>query len=588
MQLQTQNKIFQNFLIFLCILPAILTGSLIVKYGVNVLFLDQLGVANYIYQFFTFFHITPQNWIAQHNESRLLFPRMIFIGLASLTRWDVRYEMFTMFFMACLISINIYRLNKLTVGGNLTRLLIIVLISNILIFSPVQYENWLWGIQLIVFIPILCITSCILISYSSMTAREKFFVCILLSTISTFSYANGLLCWIVVSPVLALNTLSDLKSKKWLGLAWILAFIFNITVYFYNYQKPTHHPGFSYAVTHPIQSINYFLSFLGSPLAFGKFNTAKLVGLALITIFTCICIYLFKFRRERTLWYKMIGWLMIASYTISSAFITTGGRVGFGISQSLSPRYTTFSLYLTIALIPLVVITTDDFIKKGFLINYKRWFKTIIFLLCAYLIFLQIISSISAVKQMNVWRTERLQGKSCLLLINIVQEKECLATKVNPNVDRVKFFANGLNYLKFINPALIKSSNIKEIEGIPQLMPDRYGYGWFDNLQKERENTFNAMGWSRLPYKEEPADAVILTYENRQGEDIIFALSDSRTERQDVANVTKKQAYSMSGWQKVFSADSLPKSNLKISAWAFDAERGKAYKLNGLHILKNS
>jgi hypothetical protein len=36
-------------------------------------------------------------------------------------------------------------------------------------------------------------------------------------------------------------------------------------------------------------------------------------------------------------------------------------------------------------------------------------------------------------------------------------------------------------------------------------------------------------------------------------------------------------------WHKSFSLDGLPATPLKFTAWAFDAERGKAFKLNGAH-----
>ena len=147
--------------------------------------------------------------IAQHNESRKFFPRLIFLTLAFITKWNIRYEMLVTFLLACIVSINIYLLNRLTIGGSRIKGLTIALISNIFIFSAVQYENWLWGIQIVVFTPIVCITICILIAYSRLNNIAQILICMVLSTISTFSYANGLLAWVIVLPVLALVKLKS-------------------------------------------------------------------------------------------------------------------------------------------------------------------------------------------------------------------------------------------------------------------------------------------------------------------------------------------------------------------------------------------
>lgn len=87
--------------------------------------------------------------------------------------------------------------------------------------------------------------------------------------------------------------------------------------------------------------------------------------------------------------------------------------------------------------------------------------------------------------------------------------------------------------------------------------------------------------------REEPADSVVLTYKNAKNNDTVFALAYTRATREDVAKITQKDGYFMSGWQKSFSASKLPKGQVKINAWAFDTYAGKAFKLNGTHILQS-
>ncbi len=535
----------------------------------------------------------------QHNESRLFFPKFIFIILAYLTHWDVRYEMLFTFLLACIISLNIYSLSKLTVSGGIVKKLLIASIANLLIFAPIQGENWLWGMQMIIFFPIACITTCILVAYSKLVTTIKFLISMVLSTISTFSFANGVLCWIVVFPVLALKSRKELNKSRWLVISWIANFILNEVVYFHNYKKPSQHPRFSEVLVHPQQAIHYFLSFLGAPLSFGKginaLITAPIIGLILIILFSASCVYLLRFSRDFTLLHRMAAWLTIGFYTIISAIITTCGRLGFGVQQSLDSRYTTFSVYLTVSVIYLTVIVADDLKKKYFFSTNKQLLTRSTFFLGAILLVLHLSTSIYAVEKMADLRSSRLQIKSCLLFINFVQQEECLRTRVYPDVVTLKSTVDALDNLGFLKPGLVRSSRIQDIKGANDLNSEAYGS--FDTLIKVNDNVDFASGWAILPERGEPADSVVLTYENVESNStidnvesnsIIFTVVDTRDVSKDFAKASINELYHNSSWQKAFSSSLLSKGLIKVEAWAFDSNIGKAFKLNGSHKITNS
>ncbi|NJM28325.1 MAG: hypothetical protein HC856_09140 [Pseudanabaena sp. RU_4_16] len=102
----------------LAILPACFLGLLIVKYSVNVPFQDQWAIARLLPKWLEG-TLSFGDLIAQHNESRKFFPRLIFLALAQFTHWDVRYEMLISFLLACIVAVNLYRLSHLTVGSSL-------------------------------------------------------------------------------------------------------------------------------------------------------------------------------------------------------------------------------------------------------------------------------------------------------------------------------------------------------------------------------------------------------------------------------------------------------------------------------------
>ncbi len=91
-----------------------------------------------------------------------------------------------------------------------------------------------------------------------------------------------------------------------------------------------------------------------------------------------------------------------------------------------------------------------------------------------------------------------------------------------------------------------------------------------------------------MPERRETADSVILTYKEAEGSPIIFAIVDTfNIVRQDVAKAFKKQSYSNSGWEKSFELSKLPSGSLKVEAWAFNSITGKAFHLNGTHVIQN-
>jgi hypothetical protein len=588
MNLYLRNpKLLLPFLFILALIPVFSMGTLIMINGINFPYWDQWEVVT-IFESFYKGEISFQTLISQQNESRPFFPRLVFISLAQVTHWDVRYEMIFTLLIACVISFNIYRLNRLTFTENQGKGLLLFFISNLLVFAPIQYDNWIWGIQLIVFLPITCITTCIVVSYSRLNSTAKFLVCAFLCTVSTFSYANGIIAWILVFPILSISyswKWSNLFKQKVLLFGWIVCFILNAIIYFYDYQKPPLHPSFLDAVKHPFKTLHYFLVFIGSPFRFGTSQgdlfLATIVGAILILLFIFLNIYLVFFT-DSSFIYKTLGWQVIGGYTVISAIITTLGRVGFGIEQALTSRYTTFSLYISVSLIYLTAIALNAFKRKNYLIKQKRWVDRLLYSFFAIFILLYFITSVLAVQHMSDIRQERLKAKACLLLMDFVQE-ECIKTKIYPVPEELKRRATVLNNLGFLKPSLVKSSRVEDMAGVVQSNSEN---GWFDSLTKVNNNVYTASGWAILPNRGEPADAVILTSEKNSGKSVVFTVVDPIIKREDVAKALKKDTYIKSGWQKTFSKEEIPADSINLNAWAFDANTGRAFKLNGTHSLK--
>lgn len=576
---------------FLAVLPALILGWLVWRYGVNLPVWDEWDTPGAAMIQTATDQMTWGHWISQHNESRKLFPRLLFVPLASFTSWNIRSEMLFSILLACLISFSVYQLSKITLNCPPTTRIAGLFLANLLIFSPMQWDNWLWGLQAITFVPIACITASLAIIFADNPLLFKFICSGILATIATFSFANGMLSWIIILPSLIWVTSKTKNAKKISGmaLAWLSLMGFNLAVYFHNYIKPASTPGFSESLVNPFNTIAYFLSFIGAPLGFHSLLANQIIGLIIIVFFGLSCFYILVIKPNRHLLSQAFPWISIGVYTLASGTLTTAGRVGFGVAQSLESRYVTFSTYSILALIYLLTIIGADIKHQKNkdqelnLSHFDKLFpKTISFLCLVFLIFYSLSFAYGTNKMITV-NKERLYAKACLIFINEIDNSDCIKYQIYPRPTFLTQRANELNSLGYLQPALATSDRISNISGQNLL---GINYGNFDGLSRDDDGNYLVWGWSVLPKYNQPAHAVVLAYQTQDNVEHAFALAKPEQKRPDVVETLGERKYSQSGWSKSFNSDLIPRDAVAISAWAFDSNIGRAYKLNLVQQLK--
>ena len=579
----SHNWLFRLSALTAVLLPAGLLARTILVYGVNVPYWDQWEVADLVVKAFDG-TLSLRDLTFQQNESRLVFPRLLFIGLAYLTGYDVRYEMWGSFFLACLVAYNVYYLGRLTVGGNRRQEVFLLYLASLLIFSLVQWENWFWGIQLSVFVPVACVTSILSLAYSSLSVETKFAAGAMLATLSTFSFAHGMVCWVIVVPVLVLQTRKELKTKPWLMGCWLLGFAVNVGLYFFNYIKPSQHPSFTDAWTNLLGALGYFLALLGAPLGWGtKLNSlyqAIALGFGMAALFGLLGAYIWRHRNESFVLYRTLGWLTLGSYTLICAGVTTLGRLGLGMDTALASRYGAFTFPLIVALVYLVPIVLDIYGKKR-LPQLERWTFRCTILLSTVLILLHFATTRSALGAVERnWRN-RLQGKAALAFISTLPS-ESLTLTMYPSLKTLKHYAEGLDRHGLLSPGLRKSLNIGNDER--RQTAEAGQCGWFDLLQ-HKGGTYFAKGWAILSRQREPADGVVLAYEESDGSFAIFDLVVVRTRRPDVAQALRRHRNLRVGWEHSFALPQVKRKTMTITAWALDANTGQLCKLHKAYVV---
>ena len=583
-----QFRLTGILLLCLATLPACLVGLLITKYSLDFPWSDEWVVASLLAKYAQG-ALTFDDLFAQQYEYRQFFPNLLAVGLGWLTGWDVRYQMLVSFVLACLTSFNIYQLGKWTLNCDNTCRLLVFFAANLLIFSPVQYENWLMGQQVIYFVPIACITTCLLIAYSTLSVTTKFTLCMCLATVSTFSSANGILCWVVVLPVLVWSkTWRNFTRMKWPATMWMIGLLLNATLYFYDYQ-PQHNSSLYEILAKPAHVIVYFLAFLGSPLS-GDHRylvlAAAVIGLGVAALFVWSCRCFVEALPNFALTSRMICWLMIGAYSVITAVLVTCGRLSLGIQFSVTSRYKTFSLYLIVCLIHLlaIIFTTQ---RKDFF--FSKWFysRRLLMVGAAAFAVLYLVACTIAIRHMGMLRTGLLQAKAGMLFMNIIDDNYLpeKTEKLCPHLLAMRDTVNALEALGFPRPRLIKSRRVQDIGGTGALSSDSYGE--FGQLTS-KDDVYVASGHALLPNRGEPADAVLLAYDDANGDSTAFALAEMSNEGDILRRLRNGNADADSYWQDSFSTKALPAEAVKITAWAFDANTGKAYKLDGAHVIQKS
>jgi hypothetical protein len=91
-----------------------------------------------------------------------------------------------------------------------------------------------------------------------------------------------------------------------------------------------------------------------------------------------------------------------------------------------------------------------------------------------------------------------------------------------------------------------------------------------------------------LPHRGEPADAVLLAYETAEGGHVAFAQAELKNLGYIFIRFWRSGARQDPGWQKTFGASELPPGASRLTAWAFDAQTGKAFKLEGARDLREA
>jgi len=573
----TKFKKQQAFIICIYALPILILFIFIKNFSVNVPvgddwallpFFDILKSGNSSFELF----------FSQHNEHRIFFPRIIFAILAFASKWNIEVEIWFSFALSVVSFILIYRISRIYFDKHLYLLVVANVLSSLIFFSPIQFENWLWGFQIAWFLIITCMISSVYV-LSSTISRYKILISASLCLVASFSSAHGLLTWIALTPLLV-SSKNSWRNKLFILAGWYFGFLVSVVFYTIGYQKPSYHPDILFFLKNPVDFLKYFFSLAGSPFNVTQTPVAGILGFLAISLFLYFnysfirCLFS-KDRNDtsRLFQSKIAPWLSIGWFALLFMLMTSVGRAGFGVEQATASRYTSMSNLLFISCLQIGLLIYSQR-KVYFRRKYVFWQGFLTGLLVV-LFFIQYSSAISIGSSDKIQRSH---GKQCLELIHYLEIDKfrfgCLQT-IYPDVKFIKSnyptlekldFRDFPNNIEFINTSFGASS-----------------YGYVDDhkytlIRLVKNNQVNIGGWAALPNENDQPTAVFFSYNEEHS---FFATIPVYQSRPDVAKALGSEKYSKSGWSGNVSIDQLPIGDNVVKAWIYNKRTNQFIKLIG-------
>jgi hypothetical protein len=297
-------------------------------------------------------------WLySQHNEHRILFPRLIFaidrFAFAETNKFNFAANIAL---ALALVTVVVFVAHR-HISRRLSDTLWIAGTALTLLFSAMQYENFLWGFQVQFFGVELAAVASIGLLVLGGRGWVSLIASIGFSAIAVYTLASGM-----PVPFLAIPLAIWAQRSRSQIAVLALAAVALLASYLHGYVSPSGHsdplltmlrPGLlHYAVAEIGNPLSQFLQAVRSPHRAAVILDLLIgtLGLGLFGTTTVILL-----RRGRAVGGVELFFFGIAAFGVSVAFLTALGRLKFGAGQALSVRYASPMLLLWLALAMLAI-----------------------------------------------------------------------------------------------------------------------------------------------------------------------------------------------------------------------------------------
>jgi hypothetical protein len=557
--------------------PAILALWLILHFSVNVPQWDEWDTPGNLYQRIIESSVTYQDFFSQHNESRMAFPKLIFAAVGSTVGWNVIvFMMISWLFVLCTFTL-LFKMLPSTGKEQSKGLFFTACLLSMLLFSPSQAENQLYGLQITVFILPLLLALCLWLQTTSLGYGLKVTGAALFSFIATFSFSNGMVCWLMGFPFFQIwlvgrNTLKKAYIIRWTALYLVCAIV-TISFYFWDYIKPEYHPSFDVVFKDPVLGLKYLAALVGAPFTQCSHDAlpAIVAGTVVLCLFT-VSLFLvaarWKSSGDTVFRACCYPFLSFSFFGIVSVLVATSGRAGFGVMQALSGRYSSSTLMITVGLVGIIYTLWFDLRNAG-----RSTAKVILSTFIVIISLFTISSWACGIGSMQKVHTRCRQNLLTLCLLDLAPRNPLLSW-LHPKAKMVRE-----------RSLLLREHDILKYESVGVWLTKRLKVAETDDagsfrIERQHPGTLRVEGWAMLPNEGIPPEFVIMAKYGASGKVKIITGFIMKHERPDVVEAKKNPRLLYSGFGETLKMNYHKRD--RITMWAVDLTNKRAYILTGM------
>ncbi|HEV2803918.1 MAG TPA: hypothetical protein VGW57_03195 [Chthoniobacterales bacterium] len=491
---------------------------------------------------------------SQHNESRKVVPRLLYLPLFLSAGWDVRLGIALVMAVACFGSVALYKLVTRTIRSAGAGALAFALM-NLVLFSPRQYENFLYGIQWETFAPGFALAVALLVNLSGQSLRWKTICNGALALLSTYTFANGMLVWVLAFPLTSPSE-TPRTSKGW-RVAYVLAAIISVGSYFISYQRPALSPPPASIPNDAPALLQFFLIWIGSVFRTPGAMAAGAVTLLLFLSLVAAAVWLTATDRRQCR--SHYPWVVLGAYTLISGAATARARLGFGFEMAADARYTVFTVLLVIATIGLAFTVYENLGDRARLKIVARFSGVV-----AGIVLLAFWAATFTAERRILKKFTEYRNHLQLVLrwADAIPENPELAW-LSPYPE-MRQTIHTLAEHDVLRPRLVSATLARAVNAAPPA--ENASAGMLEQAVPDGNGRLSVKGWTRMPGGDRPADCVVVGLE-----------TDGRWQPRWVVGTRSSHG----DFSRFLLANDVAPDGVIVKAWAVDLEAGRVYPLAG-------
>lgn len=399
-----------------------------------------------------------------HIDHRPIIPRLLLLASNSLSGGDLRFENWIGFLAVLAGALGLLWVLRQTLStAPPVWLWTTVFLVNLVLFSPLQYQNFLWAVQLAILLPLGCLGLLVAVLCTRWRLPLKVAAAAVLAEVATLCFGHGLVLWPVAICAVLLSRDHAMRARVVSVVA--LSALAALTVYGYfnwnyvNTSQPQHAygalPGESPVTPdrlaifreNPERVARYFWSSLGNPMA--RFIHSDPLAVSVdagrwsLMLFTAgVLWWLWRWREEKH-WQALLPWAAVGMFAVLCAALLSSGRgAHLPFERSLMPRYLSLTMYLWVAIV----------VFASYLLNHYRQHPSagptatrLALILAAGFAALQSQQWVYGAHKCDAWKSARLQERFQLLYVNQV------APRLPAMIDSVNATAFALAQARYLD-----------------------------------------------------------------------------------------------------------------------------------------